>query len=224
MCEVRSGKDGKRTLAAYAAVFNRYSQNLGGYVEQVDPAAFTRTLQSADVMCLVGHETDQVLGRVSAGTLRLEVDNIGLRYEVDLPDTTTGRDLAENVALRNITGSSFGFRVTRDGDSWGSTDQGFALRTLHDVELYDVGPGVWPAYLDTEADGNAVAFRTLAARSGVDLEIVVDAAAANELRSIIDPPREPKGPVDATPTDLTVLRRRLELDEHEMALRLNVGR
>ena len=87
-------EDGTLTAVGYAATFNRFSQNLGGFVEEVRSGAFRSTLNQADVRALFNHEPDHLLGRSTTGTLRLSEDDHGLRYEVDLPNTTLGRDVA----------------------------------------------------------------------------------------------------------------------------------
>lgn len=146
--ELRAAENGLGTLAGYAAVFNRHSQNLGGFVEQVDPAAFNKSLaDSAPVMARGNHDDAHLLGTTWAGTLRLLVDGTGLMYEVDLPDTTSGRDFHALAARGDVRWSSFAFRTIED--EWGLTEQGFPLRTLRSVQLVDVAPVNSPAYLDT---------------------------------------------------------------------------
>ena len=179
--EYRADEDGGRVATGYAAVFGKRSHNLGGFVEVVSPTAFNKTVKEADVLALRDHDRSRVLGRVSSGTLRLEVDDVGLRYEVDLPDTTDGRDLAVLLERRDIVGSSFGFRVTADVDEWGHTEDGVPLRTLTNVALRDISPVTYPAYPDSEA-----ALRSLAESRSLDLAVVKAAAEANDLRSLLD--------------------------------------
>jgi HK97 family phage prohead protease len=132
------------SLQGYAAVFNYKSLDLGGFVEVVRPQTFARALRERqDVVALFNHETSQILGRVSAGTLRLSEDAIGLRYEIVLADTTLHRDLHTLVARRDIKSSSFSFRVKRD--EW-KRENGQDVRYLLDVDLFDVSPVTSPAY------------------------------------------------------------------------------
>jgi HK97 family phage prohead protease len=181
--EFRSAGEGKIVAHGYGAVFNKLSQNLGGLVERVAPGAFTKTIAEADIRALFNHDPNYLLGRSAAGTLRLSEDGTGLPYEIDLPDTMAGRDVATMLERRDITGSSIGFRVIED--EWGETEQGFPLRTLKQVALRDVGPVTFPAYTDTEA-----ALRSLAEARSLDLAVVRDAAGRNELRSLIFAPQE----------------------------------
>ena len=108
------------TAVGYASVFDRLSSNLGGFCEQVKKGSFTSTLNQADVRALFNHEPDHLLGRSGAGTLRLVEDEKGLRYEVDLPPTTLGHDVAALLRRGDISGSSFGFRTITD--EWSETD------------------------------------------------------------------------------------------------------
>ena len=168
------------TAVGYAATFDRFSQNLGGFVEQIRSNAFVSTLKQADVRALFNHEPDHLLGRSTTGTLRLSEDDHGLHYEVDLPNTTLGRDVAELLRRGDISGSSFGFRTI--SDEWGETDDGYPLRTLTEVALRDVGPVTFPAYTSTEAS-----LRSLADDRDLDLTVLIEAAEANSLRDLIFP-------------------------------------
>lgn len=115
-----------------------------GAVERIMPGAFTRALEERqDVMGLFNHDKNQILGRVSAGTMKLSDTKAGLVYEVTPPATTVGRDVLENVRVRNVTGSSFSFNVKEE--RWTSKD-GQEIREVLDVDLFDVGPVVFPAY------------------------------------------------------------------------------
>lgn len=136
---------GAMTIRGYAAVFNRQSHDLGGFKEVIDPSAFNNVLDD-DVRAAFNHDASMILGRASAGTLRIGVDGTGLHYEVDLPDNTLGRDLYESVKRGDIKESSFKFTVM--DDEWRDTDDG-VLRTITQVgRLIDVAPVSFPAYPD----------------------------------------------------------------------------
>ncbi|MCP4963388.1 MAG: HK97 family phage prohead protease, partial [Actinomycetia bacterium] len=172
------------------------SANLGGFVEQVSPAAFTKTILEADVRALRDHNPSLLLGRTGAGTLRMSADDHGLAYEIDLPDTTEGRDTAELLRRRDLTGSSFGFRTI--SDEWTETGDGYPLRILHEAALRDVGPVTFPAYPDSGA-----ALRSLATARHLDLEELVAAAGRDELRTILSSTAERQAAAQAP-----VVRRR----------------
>lgn len=138
-------EDGKRTLTGYAAIFNT-DTTIGDYfIERIDPAAFNKAIGS-DVRALVDHDTGRVIGRTKSGTLRLAVDSRGLKVEIDIPDTRDGNDLWVLVERGDISGMSFGFRVTKQ--EWDETGD-LPVRTILEVELYEVSAVAFPAYDDT---------------------------------------------------------------------------
>jgi uncharacterized protein len=145
---VRTLPDGSKQVSGYALVWNSPSVDLGGFVEVCDPGMLTRTLrESPDVLMLRDHKQELLLGRTTASTLSLSVDGTGLRFDCTLPKTATGDDTAENVRLRNLTGCSFGFNAV--DDAWSVTADGKALRTLLDVDLFEISITSFPAYQET---------------------------------------------------------------------------
>lgn len=205
---VRSQDGQPPRMVGYALKFNRLSQNLGGFVERVAPGAVAKSLgDRLDVLARYQHADEYLLGRVSAGTLRLAADDTGLQYEVDLPDTSYGRDLAVLAGRGDVRHSSFAFTVPPGGDSWDTTEDGFPLRTLNQIRLIDVAPVVQPAYLDTTSG-----LRSLAEARGLDLTVVTEAARTNQLAAIVrgDTPTtgEPQGQREPHPD---LVKRRLQL-------------
>ena len=151
--EVRELPNGQRQLGGYALRFGEDSENLGGFIESIDPGV---ELSGDDVRHLVNHDANLVLGRTTAGTSRLMRDGEGMRVETDMPDTSYARDLAVSVERRDIDQMSFGFRVVtrangEPGDSWDFTTTP-ARRTLHAIELHDVSTVTYPAYPTTTAE------------------------------------------------------------------------
>lgn len=149
--------NGKRTLTGYAATFNNLSHDLGGFKEKITPGAFARSLHSnPDVMALSEHDSKKgILGRTKAGTLRLSEDNVGLRFECDLPDTSLGRDVATSVARGDLDSMSFGF-VAKD-DDW-QRSGGDTIRSLKDVDLFDISVVGNPAYPNTSVQMRSLMF------------------------------------------------------------------
>lgn len=175
--EVRAAAAEKRTIGGYAAKFNKPSQNLGGFIEVIDPAAFndSRGRDWPDVLARYNHDDNMLLGTTSARTLRLDVDGTGLVYEVDVPQARA--DVFELVQRGDVAKSSFAFRVVGDGDEWGLSDQNFPQRTLRSVQLVDVAPVNTPAYLDTDTG-----LRSLANAMHAPLDEVRKLAQDNELK------------------------------------------
>ena len=182
-------KGKKLSASGYASVFGKRSQNLGGFVEQVDKSAFAKTVKEADVRALLNHDPSLLLGRTASGTLRIGTDERGLWYEVDLPDTSVGRDTAALIERGDITGSSFGFRMIED--EWGETDDGFPLRTLKQVALRDVSPVTYPAYTDSE-----VALRAVSESRSLDLHDLIAAFKEGDMQRALTtengPSKNPK--------------------------------
>jgi HK97 family phage prohead protease len=136
-------------LAGYAATFDSPA-DLGEFVETVRPGAFTRALaeRKDGILGLYDHERRSVLGRTGAGTLRLREDARGLAFELDLPDTGLGRDVAVLVGRGDVSGCSFAFRTYPDGDAW-EMRGGKVYRELRSVELHEITITPQPAYADT---------------------------------------------------------------------------
>lgn len=133
-----------RTLSGYAAVFGQETR-IGGFSERIAPGAFAKSLASGrDVLALLDHRADVLLGRTKSGTLKLSEDAKGLRFDLTIPDTQAGRDLVALAERGDLGGMSFGFRAV--DEAWtGDT------RELRAVELHEVSVvQSWPAYQQTE--------------------------------------------------------------------------
>ena len=144
--EVRSTEEGKTTIAGYAARFEKLSSELYGFKEKIRSGAFASSLKN-NIKALWNHNSDIVLGSTKSGSLRLEEDDKGLRFELDLPDTSSGRDAAESIKRGDVDGVSFGFRTKVD--EWDESNPKNVIRTLVDVELIEVSPTPFPAYPQT---------------------------------------------------------------------------
>lgn len=143
-------RDGKqiRKVSGYAAVFNQLSRNLGWFREKIDPAAFADVLTD-DVVALFNHDQNFVLARTISKTLTLSVDEKGLRYEFEAPNTTVGNDLVTMLQRGDIQHSSFAFSI--QDEKWEEDDEQGEIRTVLKVKrLYDVSPVVFPAYTQTD--------------------------------------------------------------------------
>ncbi|MBB1251837.1 HK97 family phage prohead protease [Streptomyces alkaliterrae] len=151
--EIRSA-DAALTVRGYAYRFNELSQNLGGFRERIMPGAGADSLKVNDVLATFNHDVNNVLGRTSSGTLRTGEDADGGWYEIDLPDTTLGRDLAELLARGDVRGSSFTFRV-RDGGQRVhdelDPETGLPIREITHMDVIELGPVLTPAYPTTDA-------------------------------------------------------------------------
>lgn len=147
--EVRKNGDGPPKLTGYAAKFDVWSDDLGGFRERLAPGAFSKVLKTnPDVRALVNHEGIP-FARSSNGTLSLSEDETGLRIEAEVPASFD--QLVEALDRGNLDQMSFAFRVEKGGALW-DLDADPAERTVNEVsELYDVSVVTFPAYPQTEA-------------------------------------------------------------------------
>ena len=141
---IEAAQEESRMVTGYAAVFDSDSEDLGGFIEQIERGAFKEAIQTSDVRALFNHDNNFILARTASGTLKLYEDERGLKYEFEAPKTTAGNDLLEMIKRGDISQSSFGFTV--EEDDWSNRD-GMAFRKIKKVKrLYDVSPVTFPAY------------------------------------------------------------------------------
>ena len=150
--DITSADNESRKVEGYALVFNTESEDLGFY-ETISPEAISEeTIRKSDVMCLLDHAKNRGIlarSRYGKGSLRLSVDEKGLKYEFDAPRTSLGDELLEMLRRGDINQSSFAFSVATDGDKWEKRDNKY-YRTITKIErLFDVSPVYTPAYTST---------------------------------------------------------------------------
>lgn len=148
--EVKAQQDGEqRKIVGYAAVFDDPAPETWGFIEKIAPGAFTDALKNSDVRALINHDPNLILGRKKAGTLILEEDDKGLRYEIDPPDVSYANDLAVSMDRGDIDQSSFQFKVEKE--EWDESGD-IPVRTILKIsELRDVSPVTFPWYPNTES-------------------------------------------------------------------------
>lgn len=159
LAEVRIVGD-SRSVGGYGIVFNRKSQDLGGFKEVIKPEAIEGVIEKSDILCLLNHNRERgVLARSlkGKGTLNIDVDEKGVRYAFDAPKFGLGDEVLEGVKRGDIKGSSFAFWVAEGGDAWDEQPDGSYLRTITRFEqLFDMSPVYTGAYKDA-----SVALRSL---------------------------------------------------------------
>lgn len=160
-----SDETGGNIVHGYGAVFYDgtpdteyvlWDDSYGRAVERIMPGAFNSALaRPDDVRGLFNHDPSHVLGRTKSGTMKLEVDSLGLKYEIKLDETPVANTVRSNVSRGDVSGSSFSFSAPPDGQKWTITQDGdgryHEIREVTDVVLYDVGPVAFPAYVKTTA-------------------------------------------------------------------------
>lgn len=189
--EVRND-DGKNVVVGYGAVFNSESNDLGGFVEYIAPGAFDGRLED-DVRFLINHD-GLPLARTTNNTLRLSVDERGLKYEADMPETTLANDLM--TLLRNGTISQSSFAFTVEEDSWENIE-GRNIRTINKVSrLYDISSVTFPAY----SEAGSFALRSLETWQEEQEKNKLDESLEKELKEV------QKEEIDLTNRNLTEMR------------------
>ena len=148
--------DGGTCIEGHAAVFDSWSETLGGtfpFKEKVRKGAFAESIGRDDIRALFNHDPNYVLGRNRAGTLELVEDDVGLRVRITPPDTSWARDITTSIRRGDISQMSIGFVV--EDDEWSSKD-GIDTRELKKVRLFDVSPVTFPAYTATDVGVRAM--------------------------------------------------------------------
>ncbi|WP_293948960.1 HK97 family phage prohead protease [uncultured Weissella sp.] len=150
--ELRSGKadDSIGQIAGYAIVWDTPSTNLP-FTEVIKAGALDG-VDLSSVLALYNHDFANVLGRVDAGTLKLAVDDHGLHFVLDIPDTTLGHDVYTNIKNGNLKGLSFRFTIANGGEAWkqinGQPTRVISkIATMREISLVSV-----PAYDDTSVE------------------------------------------------------------------------
>ncbi len=140
--ELRVADDHK--IIGHAAIFNRWSEDLGGFKERISPGAFAKALETSDVRALWNHDPNIVLGRTKSGTLKLEEDSRGLKVEIDPPSWADG--YMETIKRGDVSEMSFAFVVSDTGEEWEDNK-----RTINEfAQIFDVCPVTYPAYPQTD--------------------------------------------------------------------------
>lgn len=148
-------------VTGHASVFGQIA-SVPGHYEQLERGAFDEVLSNpdTDARALINHDPNLILGRQTAGTLRLDTDDEGLPFEVDLPDTSYANDLRVSLERGDVTGASFAFLPGKD--RWDRAPDGRSLRTHTSVsQLLDVSVVTYPAY-----SGAGVALRHMTFETG----------------------------------------------------------
>ena len=140
------------TLEGYGAVFNDWTEindRSGSFMERIAPGAFKRTIGQRMPVLQFDHGAHPLIGSIPLGRITsLAEDDHGLKLRAKLSDNWLVEPVRDAIRDQAVTGMSFRFRVTDTGDAWEMRD-GVEYRTITEVELYEVGPVVFPAYDST---------------------------------------------------------------------------
>ena len=144
----KNSEDEPSKIVGYAVKWGQRSNTIGYYYkfeERFEKGAFFDAI-NGDVIAAWNHDWNEILGRSTSGTLLLEEDDIGLRYEITMPSWAD--KYVETVQRGDVTGSSFTF--VPEVEEWDETNE-IALRTIKKAKLYEVSPVIFPAYPQSEA-------------------------------------------------------------------------
>jgi HK97 family phage prohead protease len=167
MTEDGNGMEGLGIVVESRTLLFTDSNGRNVYEEIAREAVQNYDFSRGDVISAFNHNFEKILGRTSANTLAITKDNTGMRYSIpSLPNTSYGNDLKEQLSRGDVKGSSFVFTIAEGGETWTEIEGGM-LRTITQFdEVFEVGPVVFPAYVDTTA-----AKRSLEGRTTNELEI-----------------------------------------------------
>lgn len=155
--ERREDEQESRKISGYAAVFGQKTNIGGWYEEQIASGAF-KDCDFSNCVLNFNHDDSNLLARVSSGTLSLEVDKKGLRFEAELPNTTLANDLLELIRRGDIQGCSFAFIVRKSSWEWLSDEDPTQLdqrEILEISDVFDVSVVTHPAYQQTSVDARS---------------------------------------------------------------------
>lgn len=140
-----------RVISGTAAVFNSESENIG-FIEILLPGSITEeTIKKSDIVATYNHDESKILARSrnGEGSLKLTVDETGLHYEFEAPNTPLGDEILEMINRGDLSKSSFAFTVAKGGERWYKKED-VTYREISKIEeLFDVSVVVRPAYEDT---------------------------------------------------------------------------
>lgn len=135
----------KNIITGYAALWG-VKYDMGGYQEVIQRGA----LDGVDFLqcrLLYNHDQNLLLASAKSGTLTVRADSKGLFYRAELPDTPTGKEVAELLARGDLSHSSWGFTIASGGKQW--SNDGTVLTITKVGRLLDVAPVVYPANTET---------------------------------------------------------------------------
>lgn len=176
-----SSSNGKMTIQGRPAVYNSLSKNLGGFKEVLLRGCFDESLNDPEIYATFNHDDSKILGRVSAGTLQVSSDSIGLTMRCELPNNTVGKDLHESIKRGDITKMSFGMYV--QDDAWDIATEGgqtFQRRSVKQAKLFEVSAVTSPAY-----DASSVSARSLFPDGAPDIKLAAPPAVAEVSEDVL---------------------------------------
>jgi HK97 family phage prohead protease len=150
--ELRAGDNGQQRLTGYFIEWEQKSNPIWGYFREKFAKGAFRNLDSPDICALWQHDQRQPLARQSAGTLILQEDSVGVRFDFEVdPEISWHRDAIRSIQRGDVTQMSFMFTVPWEegAEIWDESDPSMPVRTVHKADLYEISPVTWAAYPQT---------------------------------------------------------------------------
>ena len=157
--EAAEGGSESRTIEGYAIVFDVESRVLGDidglpyYREIIEPGAISEErLKAMDIKMTMYHNREKILARSTngEGTLKLSVDDVGVKYSFEAPNTVDGDTALELVKRGDLSGSSFMFWTDERNVSYERRSDDIMLRRVKTIGMiYDMTIAADPAYEQT---------------------------------------------------------------------------
>lgn len=157
-----------RRLEGYAALFDTATR-IADFEEVIVRGAFSDSLRDKrDILALADHDPRSVLARTKSGTLRLAEDSRGLAFDLDVPDTSAGRDMLALAERGDLGGASFGFTVPKGGERWQGNRRELRSVNLAEISVVSSVPAYDGTTVQARAQQIALPPRLARARRWID--------------------------------------------------------
>jgi len=182
----QSRKPAKIILHGMTALYNSWSSPIWGmFKERIRQGAFAPHV-NGDTYATWQHDAANLFARTTSGTLQLTDTPRGLAFRAEIPQGhQAGKDIAENVAARNVTENSWMATIKSDEWTWATEPGGLDEREILEFErLYDIGP-VWKgAYPGTSVSAHFVSQRSAAEQDEADFNQWVSDVDDDQIRAM----------------------------------------
>lgn len=149
-----------RTVKGTAIIFDEWSNDLGGFIEKINRDALTwSTVKKSDIVANMDHRSDYIMARKKPkkqGNLKLALDERGLHFEFECPNTVKGDELLSHIQRGEYDSCSFCFTIdSNTGDKW-YNENGIIKREITNIyAIHDVAVVAYPAYNGTSVEARS---------------------------------------------------------------------
>lgn len=165
--EQKSSDEGR--VEGYGVVFDQWAPVWSYFRERIDKRAF-EGVDMSDVLITYNHNFDYLMARTGNNSAELTIDDHGVKYSFDPPNTSVANDVVELISRGTLNGSSFYFSIDEEGDEWKVGEDGVWERTITRIsDLYELGPVSTPWYPQTDAQMKDAGLQVMK-RAGIELQ------------------------------------------------------